>query len=62
MKRFAAIALILAVGLFTIGCEKPAKKKTETTKPAAEAGAETKAADATPAPEAKKEEKKEEKK
>ena len=62
MKRFAAIALILTIGLLTIGCAEGKKAKKAETKPAAEAGADAKAADAAPAAAAKGDEKKDEKK
>lgn len=42
MKRFAAFALILCIGLFTIGCEKPKKDTTKDDKTTVEADADTK--------------------
>ncbi len=61
MKRFAALALILCIGLFTIGCaeKKPTTKPKD--KPAAEAGDEAKAGSDAKTDDAKTEEKKDKK-
>lgn len=57
MKRFAALALILCIGLFTIGCAETKKKKD---KPADEPVAEADAKDAAPAADIKTDAKKDE--
>jgi len=48
MKKFGALALLLALSAFAVGCEKPKDKAPEATPPADGAPAETPAE--TPAP------------
>ena len=58
MKRFAALALILGIGLFTIGCAEAKKKPAKPAdKPAAEADADAAAPAAAAKADAKTEEK-----
>lgn len=47
MKKFAALLVVLSLGLFTIGCSKPAEKPAEPAAPAAQGEPEAASAEGT---------------